>query len=224
MLLEILLIAFGYLSGSFPTAYVIGKMRGVDIRDQGSGNVGGANAGRLFGRKAFAIVAIVDLLKGTLPVLVARAVYEWEWFGDYEVDLFGVTDSTIVAALAAFFAVFGHCYSIWIGFSGGKGGATSAGILLAINPLIMACALFIWSCIVYFSRYTSLGNLVTAFLLMPVLWFLTDENQWYALLGLLLLLLVFWKHRENIGRLLSGNERKFGRRETIKPSNDTADS
>ncbi len=210
-LTSIMAIVIGYALGSIPPAYILGRVfHGVDIRTQGSGNVGGANAGRLFGKKIFAAVALFDIFKGTAAILIARALA----VGNVtEVGFFSTEQSVVVTA--GFFAVFGHCYSIWLKFSGGKGGATTAGVLLAIDPLSFVIMLVFWVVIVATTRFTSLGNLL-GIVVIAVLLNIRMEEIEYTYLGLALTALIYWKHRENIGRLIRREERKFGKKEAIQ--------
>jgi len=207
---SILAIIIGYLLGSIPPAYLLGKwLHGVDIREHGSGNVGGANAGRLFGKEVFAAVAVFDILKGSLSIIIAKLLVPGHVAA---VGLF--SDKATFIALAGFAAVFGHCYSYIINFSGGKGGATTAGVLLAIDPLTFGIMVLFWVLIVATTRFTSLANLL-AIILVPILLNFRTDSPSYMYLGLILIVLIWWRHRENVGRLVRGEERKFGNKEKL---------
>ena len=210
IIIAILAVVIGYLLGSIPPAYILGRvLHGVDIRTQGSGNVGGANAGRLFGKKVFAVVAIFDIFKGYAAVVVAKLLVPGNVAAS---GLFSSQDLFI--SLAAFFAIVGHCYSVWLGFSGGKGGATTAGAILAFDPLTFLILLLVWILIVGTTRFTSLGNLLGV-IIIPIMFNIRFDPVEYIYLGWAIVVLIYWKHRANIGRLVRGEERKFGNREIL---------
>lgn len=209
-LVSIGLILMSYLIGSLPPSYIIGKIFfKTDIRTQGSGNVGGANSIRLFGKKAGAFVALFDVFKGTAAVLLTEMYVDQ---GTTDVGFFAREHNII--ALAAFAVVFGHCYSIFLKFKGGKGGATTGGILIAITPFGFLIIFTFWVTIVLSTRFTSLANLTIAFVLPLVFSLLTEANS-YFVLGWALGALIWFKHRENVGRLFRGEERKFGKKEAV---------
>lgn len=215
LIISFLAILLGYLLGSIPPAYILGKLlHGVDIRQQGSGNVGGANAGRLFGKKVFIMVALFDIFKGTIAVFIATLIVPGNTASS---GLFSSPE--LFYALTGFMAILGHCYSMLLGFSGGKGAATTAGVVLAFDPIIFVILLSSWLITVGTTRFTSLGNLVAVSLLPFTFNFLQDYEE-YTLLGWLILVLIFWKHRENIVRLINGEERKFGNKEKIQSNVD----
>lgn len=204
------LIIASYLIGSIPPSYIIGKLFfKTDIRKQGSGNVGGANSIRIFGKKVGAIVAIFDIFKGTFAVLIT------DYYSDEattEVGFFARSENII--ALAAFAVVMGHCFSIFLKFSGGKGGATTWGILIAIDPFSFLIIIAFWIVVVLSTRFTSLGNLAMSFAIPLVLELRTDKTP-FINMGYALVALLWFKHRENIGRLFRGEERKFGTKEAV---------
>ncbi len=204
------LIFTSYLIGSIPPSYIIGKIFfKTDIRKQGSGNVGGANSIRLFGKKVGAIVAIFDVFKGTAAVLMT------EYYIDQatsNVGFFAREDNII--ALAAFASIMGHCFSIFIKFSGGKGGATTWGVLIGIDPFSFFIIIGIWLIIVISTRFTSLGNLAMSFAIPLTLELRTSKTS-YITMGFAIVALLWFKHRENVGRLFRGEERKFGQKEVV---------
>ena len=209
-LVSISLILMSYLIGSLPPSYIIGRIFfKTDIRTQGSGNVGGANSIRLFGKKVGAFVAFFDVFKGTLAVLLTEFYIDQ---GTTEVGFFAHEENII--ALAAFAVVFGHCYSVFLKFKGGKGGATTGGILIAIIPYGFLIIFTFWATIVISTRFTSLANLTIAIALPLVFDLMIDSNS-YVGLGWALATLLWFKHRENVGRLLRGEERKFGQKEAV---------
>ena len=183
---------FGYLLGSIPFGVLLTRLAGgPDLRSIGSGNIGATNVLRT-GRKGLAAATLIlDMLKGTVAVLMVTAVA-----GD---------DAVLAAALGAF---LGHLFPVWLKFKGGKGVATYIGLLLGLAwpAALMFCA--IWLAVAFAFRYSSLSALVASALTPPVLWFLGRPDA--ALLFLLLSVLLWIMHRANIARLLAGSEGKIG--------------
>lgn len=192
----LLWIGASYLLGATPTSYIAGRLaRGIDLREHGSKNLGATNVYRLLGW-AYAIpVAIIDILKGVVPVAV---------FGRWA----GGPDWLPVALGAA--AVLGHVYSPYVRFKGGKGVATAAGMFLALAPLAVAIALPVWGLCLRLTGYVSLSSIVAA-ATFPVWVRLTEPDApaaFYA--SLALALLIVFTHRSNIRRLMAGTESRFG--------------
>lgn len=184
----------GYVLGSIPFGLLITRVAGLgDIREIGSGNIGATNVLRT-GRKDLALATLLlDSFKAGLAVLLMT------WLsGDRNVGL--------VAGAIAF---LGHCYPVWLGFKGGKGVATYAGLLVFASPLALAVGAPIWLCLFALTRISSLAALVAA-AAVPLGAYLLGETQFAAFTLLALSVLVFWTHRENIKRLLKGTEPKFG--------------
>ena len=183
-----------YILGSVPFGLIVARLHGVDLRGQGSGNIGATNALRVMGRKAGALTLLGDLLKGSLAV----------WLALY----FSGREAGIIAAAAA---VLGHDFSVFAGFKGGKGVATSFGVLLALEPVLAAIGFGAWILTVLAFRYSSLGALVS-FGLLP-LWCLILKGGDRTLMALAFFLtaLIFFKHRGNIGRLVRGEESRVGK-------------
>lgn len=187
----IILIILGYLIGSIPSALIVGKIGyGVDIREMGSGNLGGTNTFRSLGKKAGIIVMTADILKGALAAALPM--------------LTGVGNE--YALVAGIPAILGHCYPIFAGFRGGKAVATSAGVLLFISPLLVLSAVVVFMLTLYFSKYVSLSSMLAAFWAhtYAILW--GDKPLMIATFALCLLIL--YLHRQNIERLVNGSERK----------------
>ncbi|MGH7583476.1 MAG: glycerol-3-phosphate 1-O-acyltransferase PlsY, partial [Gemmatimonadales bacterium] len=190
--------AGSYLLGAIPTSQLVAKhLAGIDLRAVGSGNLGATNLYRVLGWKFAVPVATFDLAKGAIPVV---AFAPW-------------ADASLVGALflgAA--AVFGHIFSVFANFSGGKGVATSAGVLLALAPVAFAGALALWAAVLAASGYVSLASIIAAIALPPALWFLEPSRHqlvwWFTGIAAL----VVWMHRANIRRLVNGTEHRFGRR------------
>jgi len=189
----IIATVLGYLIGSTPFGILMAKIYQLgDLRDIGSGNIGATNVLRTGNKKAAAGTLILDMLKGAVAVLIARA-------------LMGET-AALFAGLGAF---LGHLFPIWLGFKGGKGVATFLGVVLAVNfPAgLIACAT--WVITAYMGRISSLSAL-TSSLLTP-LWMMLLGGTGPAILGSALATLVWMRHHQNIGRLLSGTESQIGR-------------
>lgn len=187
MKLAILLI-FAYLLGSIPSGIWIGKwFFNVDVRKHGSGNIGTTNTYRVLGKKAGTIVMIMDILKGTLATSLPF--------------FFNVNISPIIFGI---FAIFGHTFSIFDKFKGGKAVATSAGMLLAIHPILFLCACIFEFSFTYITSMVSLASMIS-FPLIVILLFL-DNDPWLGTIGLLLTIFIFIRHRKNIIRIKEGNE------------------
>ncbi len=191
------LVVLAYLMGATPTSYWVGRaFYGVDLRQHGSGNLGATNTVRVLGWKAAVPVIVVDLGKGFVPV----------WFFPRVLD---VPIGWTLAFGAA--AIFGHIYSVWVGFRGGKGVATSAGVFLALAPWAVLGAFVVWAAVTLPTRYVSLGSMVAAASL-PVFVAVTPHRGGTGMLVFTAALAVFiiWAHRTNIRRLLRGEENRFG--------------
>jgi glycerol-3-phosphate acyltransferase PlsY len=193
-----------YLVGAFPTSYVAGKLfKGIDLREHGSRNLGATNVYRVLGWKFAVPVAIVDILKGTLPV-VAFAPQ--------------VSDSALVAMLVGAMAVVGHVFSVFVGGKGGKGVATSAGVMLGLAPAAVAICMLVWLVLVRATGYVSLGSMLGAMALPIGLYVLHPDRRELVLPSVALAALIVLLHRANIKRLLNGTENRFGRRAAPGPA------
>jgi acyl phosphate:glycerol-3-phosphate acyltransferase len=193
-----LLVLASYFIGAFPTSYVVGRgMRGIDLRQHGSGNLGATNAFRILGWKAATPIFIIDIAKGFLPV----------W-------LFSRLDGTHLAWWALAYgaaAIVGHVFSIYVNFRGGKGVATGAGVFLALAPLAVLGGLAIWLALVLGTGYVSLGS-VAAAAALPVLVAMSGATVEVLALSVALAAFVIYAHRANIRRLFRGEEHRFRRR------------
>lgn len=189
-----LFLVFAYLLGSIPTGVIVAKAFGsIDPRTQGSKNIGATNVFRTGGKKLGIITLSGDILKGLIPVVLAKGyVDSFFWIG--------------AIALAAF---LGHLYPIFLKFKGGKGIATGLGIFLALSPLPAFLSLGVFAAVVYKWRYVSLGSL-TATAAFPIFLLLLNKPSNFIIFTVIIGLLIFYRHRENISRLLSGKESKFG--------------
>ncbi len=198
MMIDILLVAGGYLLGSISTAIIVCKLMGLpDPRTEGSRNPGATNVARLGGKKAAALTLIGDMLKGLIPVLIAHALHA----------------SPTVLAATALAAFLGHLYPVFFGFQGGKGVATALGVIYGLYWPVGLFTTGIWLAMAAVFRYSSLAAL-TAILLTPLgfLWLKPDMPVIIAML--IITVILYWRHRSNIANLLSGKEGKisFGKR------------
>ncbi|MDT8317376.1 MAG: glycerol-3-phosphate 1-O-acyltransferase PlsY [bacterium] len=203
---ELLLILFAYLMGSIPTGVVLARVYGVkDITKEGSGNIGATNVGRVAGKKAGIITLAGDALKGVIPILVVMAVSgSVEWL-------------IAAAALAAF---LGHIYPVFNDFKGGKGVATALGIFLTISPLSALAAMLAFIIPVAIYRYVSLGSIVAAGLI-PAFVGIFSGSSAYIILSAIIGGIVIYRHKDNIKRLLNGEENSLNKgkkEEAEKPS------
>ena len=189
-----------------PFGFLAGKMKGIDIREHGSGNIGATNVLRTLGKPIGITVLILDVLKGMVPVTIAM--------------LF--SDSTAVHIGTAIAAILGHNYTFWLKFKGGKGIATTGGALLPLLPIPLLLAILFWIITLQVSRYVSVASIVAA-ITMPVAYsvqclILGSWDQ--ALLGLSIFVCVLavWKHRSNIARLRRGEENRFEKKKPQESS------
>ena len=188
----IALVAAAYLLGSIPTGLLLGKAYGIDVRKEGSGNIGATNLYRTVGRKVGIITLIGDCLKGLIPVV---AVKYCMLPADY-------------AAWVGLAAFCGHVFSVFLKFRGGKGVATALGVFLALAPLAVAIAVAVFATLMLVWRYVSLGSIGAA-AIMPVAVALLGGNGVLIVVTLLIAIIVVARHRENILRLLAGTENRF---------------
>ena len=191
-----------YLLGAIPTSYLAGKFfRGIDLRQHGSGNLGATNLYRTLGAKFAVPVALFDMAKGAVPVMVIAPL---------------VSSSRYFAVLCGIMAVLGHVFSVFVQFRGGKGVATASGVMLGLTPWAVLVALAVWLIVLRLSGYVSLGSMVGAIVLPVAAWFLHPLQRDIIWIQVLVALAIIWLHRANIKRLLAGTENRFGRR--AKPS------
>lgn len=195
MLFLIALIA--YLLGSFPSGYVLGTLfRKQDIRQSGSGNIGFTNMLRTFGKTLGILTLFLDLIKAILAMILA----------DY---LFGTKEAL---SLAMLFVFLGHCYTIFLAFQGGKGVASATACLFYLNWKIGVLVVLSFILVVYLSKIVSLASLHSASLAFTSSLFM-EENLWVKIVILLCVLIIFYKHKDNIKRLQEGKEYRFSRKE-----------
>jgi acyl phosphate:glycerol-3-phosphate acyltransferase len=188
-----------YLLGAIPTSYLVSRaFAKIDLREHGSGNLGATNLYRVLGWRYAVPVALFDIAKGAVPVLLFAPQ---------------VTDSELFALACGVAAILGHVFSVFVQFKGGKGVATAAGVMLGLTPVALSVAAIVWALVVLLTGYVSLGSIAAAAVLPFAVYLLehprTPELLWIDTLvaaGVILL------HRRNIQRLLKGTENRFGRR------------
>lgn len=191
-MIAVVVLVMGYLLGSLPTGLlVVRALTGQDIRAAGSGNIGTVNVYRVAGLPASVLVLGVDMLKGAAPVMLTRA-----WGQPAAIQVAG--------GLAA---IAGHNWSLFLRFGGGKGIATSFGVLLAISPPVGVIAAVVWGIVVAITRYASLGSLL-GMISVPVAMWWRREPPAYLVFGLVTLTFAIYRHRANMARLISGTELK----------------
>jgi glycerol-3-phosphate acyltransferase PlsY len=188
----ILPVIIGYLIGSIPFGLIAGKLRGIDIRKVGSGNIGATNIYRTFGIATALTVFALDLLKGTAAVLISNMIFP----------------SPLIAVISGLAAVIGHMYPVFIGFKGGKGSATGLGILLGIAPDIFVIAIVYVALAIAVTRYVSVTS-ITSVILLAMLMFALHKPVEYSIATVIVAILIIYRHIPNIKRLLSGSEPKI---------------
>ena len=208
MVLLVVLLLGSYLLGSIPFGYLAGRLAGVDIRKAGSGNVGATNVVRVLGKRYGYPVFALDVLKGFGAAKISMLLAPGrppEWNSP---EIFGI--------LAALFSVLGHLYPAWLGFKGGKGVATSAGALLALAPLATFIGIAIWAVAFWLTRYVSLASVIAAIVLPFAILVINSQTQnngkplFYA--STCVAVIIIWRHRSNLSRLIRGTEPRFTRK------------
>lgn len=209
MLFALLLITvLSYLIGSIPFGYLAGRLAGIDIRKHGSGNIGATNVLRVLGKKWGYGVFFADAFKGffavRLALFIASRVPETAGYTEF------------YAILAAAICVAGHSFPVWLRFKGGKGVATSAGALFGVVPIAAFAIFIVWMIVFETTRYVSLASIMAASALpiavAVLVWINTTEGMVLFYFSLAMTLLVVWRHRSNISRLLKGTEPRFARK------------
>lgn len=191
----VFLVLLGYVLGAVPTGLLVGWAAGVDIRKVGSGNIGTANVLRAAGKWAAGLTMFGDMLKGLVPVVLARLVVDDAW----------------IVALTALASVVGHCWPVFLRFRGGKGVATGAGTILGLAPLLGLGLFAFWWVVALTSRYTSLAA-IAVMVVSPFVFLFFEQPLPYVLYTIVGGALVLWRHRENARALLNGTERKVGQK------------
>ena len=192
---DIIAVVWGYLAGSLPLSYLLARRHGVDLRLAGSGNVGAANVLRTSGVTSAVLAIVLDVAKGTVAVLVAMRF----------------VDGRTTAVAAGLAAIIGHLYPVWLRFRGGKGVATSAGVFLVFEPLAVAIAGVVFAVGVSLTHYVSVGSITGALTLVVAVVILGSPTA--VVVGVLIAaLIIVHRHRENLGRLFAGTERRIWER------------
>lgn len=186
----VLFIILGYLLGSIPTALIVSKSKNMDIRKLGSGSIGGTNTFRLLGKKAGYIVVTSDILKGVIPTLIAF--------------LYG---GVVYAAFAGMAASVGHSYSIYVKFKGGKSVATSAGVMLVLNPIALLFGIVVFGSILFITKYVSMSSMIAASSVVIFILIFEDATM-IKYTTIFLTGFIIFRHYTNINRLVKGVENK----------------
>lgn len=196
-----LVITICYLLGSIPFGYIVGKMfKKIDIRELGSGNIGATNVFRMLGPSLASLVLIGDIGKGILSIYLVR---------------FFNIDNLLISTIAGLVVICGHDWSIFLGFKGGKGIATTFGVVFALNPTISILAVIVWGIVLVTTRYASLSSIL-AIISILIFTILFKQPYEYIMFSAIILVLGIFNHKDNIKRLRSGNERKIGEKIEIK--------
>lgn len=193
-----------YLVGAIPTSYLAGRLfRGIDLREHGSRNLGATNLYRVLGWRFAVPVGLLDAAKGLVPVLVFAP---------------RVSTSELFALVCGLLAVAGHVFSVFVGFKGGKGVATAAGVMLGLTPAALGVAAAVWATLVFLTGYVSVGSIAAA-AVFPLAVYLIEPPARPAMLWLdvAVAAAIIWLHRGNIQRLVHGTENRFGRRAATTP-------
>ena len=188
--MHILFLIGAFLLGSFPTGVVVACAKGVDLRKVGSGNIGTTNVGRALGRGWAALVLLIDAGKGALPVVLAAGLFEQTW----------------LPAAAGLVAALGQVFSVFLKGRGGKGVATSLGAGLALAPLPALACVVVWVALFAAFRISSIGSLAAVASFPTFLWLFRAGSFANLTFAAAVALLVFWRHKDNIRRLLRGEE------------------
>lgn len=213
MLLPAALIALAYLIGSLPFSYLVARLfSGKDVRREGSGNVGATNVARTAGKAAGVVALLLDVAKGYLAIAVARwLVSRPEW--PFAPGVAPWQSREMWIALAGLIAVLAHMFPLWLRFHGGKGVATAAGVILALDLRVFAGAVLVFAIVVLVSRMVSLASILTAASLPLLFRFVALHPPfWRTVISIGIALAVILKHHSNIARLVRGTERKLGRK------------
>jgi glycerol-3-phosphate acyltransferase PlsY len=195
-----------YLLGSIPSGFLVAKAKGMDIRKVGSGNIGATNVFRTLGKPAGIVVMVADTLKGLLAVGVMPHLLFWTFPSASEL---AYVSRDYLAVVAGVFAVLGHNYTFWLWFKGGKGVATTGGVLLALSWLGFLLSAGVWVLVLLLSRYVSLASIAAGLFLPFSVWISGGSPTRIAVFAIIGALAIV-KHRTNIQRLLNGTEHRFG--------------
>ena len=206
LLIKLLILLTAYLIGSIPFGFILGKLKGIDIREKGSKNIGATNTGRVLGKKYAIITYVFDILKGFIFVFLFRLEIIPSEYMLLDPLLYGLV------------AVLGHTFPIYLGFKGGKAVATGGGAIFGYCPFLAVIALPVFFITTYFSKYVSLGSLVATFTMFvctlllfffPIdIIFLNNVSIWFPIIGFIIMSIIFIRHSQNINRIINKSESK----------------
>jgi len=208
MISLIAIVILSYIVGSFPTGIVFGKLfKGINVRQYGSKNMGATNVFRVLGAKLGISVLLLDMLKGLIATLIISGIN----LGDLSIAVHWLK------IIAGFSAIFGHIFPVWIKFKGGKGIAAAAGVFFGLIPIEAGLAIMFFIIVVFFTRYVSLGSILASIfipcaLVVEKIYLGAPIHDSYMILAIILAVTVLITHRQNIKRLLRGEENKFGKK------------
>jgi glycerol-3-phosphate acyltransferase PlsY len=203
-----LLIPLAFVMGSIPFGLVFTKSSGIDLRSTGSKNIGATNVLRSVGKVPALLTLLGDLLKGAVPVLICIYAVAQTDLSSHSKDLASMVRD-LWPGIIGVTAVLGHMYSVFLSFKGGKGVATGLGVLLAYSPLVALIMFFVWITAAYLFRYSSLAA-ISAVTVMPIAFILLKSSNVKVTVGIILTLLIVYKHKSNIKNLIAGTEGKIG--------------
>lgn len=188
----LVIITLSYLLGSIPFGVLISKYKGINLKEKGSGNIGATNVLRTVGKGAAAFTLLGDLLKGSLSVFIANNFLHEPWI-----------------AFTGIAVIVGHIFPVFIRFKGGKGVATTFGVVLIYSPIVAISAILLWSVVVFTFRYSSLGAIIT-FLFLPAIVAILDPDKMKLYFSIFISIIIILKHKDNLLRIFKGAETKIG--------------
>lgn len=198
---EVVLTVIAYLFGAIPFGLLIAKSQGVDIRNEGSGNIGATNVFRVIGKEWGITTFVLDALKGFIPA--------------YFFPIIGNVDP-VYGVLFGIAAIVGHSFPVYLNFKGGKGVATSAGMLLGVAPLAAGVGFLSWAICLALTRYVSVASIIASVVVAVTVWIQGDKSMLVNIALTVLAVLVVWLHRSNIKNLLNGTERRVGTKKEVE--------
>ena len=205
--MDLLVLVGCYLLGAIPFGVLVGKVaRGIDIREFGSGNIGASNVLRTLGVGPALLVFVLDTAKGTAAVVACRALKMEPW----------------IVVMGGVLSIVGHSFSVFLRFRGGKGVATSLGMIIGLNPMIAGIAFGLWLVIVGLTRIISVGSMLAA-VSVPAMMFAWEKHVEYQAIAVMAATLILVKHRSNVKRLLAGTEPRIGQRVKVDQQGDEQD-
>ena len=205
----VLLAVFAFFCGAVPFGFIAGRRKGIDLREHGSKNIGATNTLRVLGKTAGITVLLLDAAKGLISVLLAKYLFP--------------ADPLIVVGIGLA-SVLGHIYSPFVRFQGGKGVATTLGVLIGLNPIIAAISFAVFFATVWLTKYVSLGSILGAATQAVLFWVFPHDGYSLPIFGTLVAVFVIARHRANIGRLRAGTESKWGEKKPDAEPGATSES